>query len=151
MATRKNTPTAAAPSSPSPTGIPSLDDLGQLIRKYQLPGIDVAAIVEAQRKDMEALTEANRLAFEGIKTLAERRTEILKESLAQWQAALQGASGEGGIAKVTEAVKQGVQQAATHFKELAELEAQTRGEAWKVMQDRFQENVANLQKLLQPK
>ncbi|MES2993678.1 MAG: phasin family protein [Pseudomonadota bacterium] len=150
MATRKKT-ARTAPTSDLPTGIPSLDDLGQLIQKYQLPGIDVAAIVEAQRKDMEALAEANRLAFEGIKTLSERRTEILKDSLAQWQAALQGATGEGGVAKVGEAVKQGVQQAAAHFRELAELEAQTRNDAWKVVQDRFQENVANLQKLLQPK
>lgn len=150
MATRKKT-ARTAPTSDLPTGIPSLDDLGQLIQKYQLPGIDVAAIVEAQRKDMEALAEANRLAFEGIKALSERRTEILKDSLAQWQAALQGATGEGGVAKVGEAVKQGVQQAAANFRELAELEAQTRNDAWKVVQDRFQENVANLQKLLQPK
>ena len=147
MATRKKTP----PATTAPTALPAFDDLGKLIQKYQLPGIDVAALVESQRQDMAALTEANRLAFEGIKALSERRTEILKDSLAQWQAALQGATGEGGVAKVGEAVKQGVQQAAAHFRELAELEAQTRNDAWKVVQDRFQENVANLQKLLQPK
>jgi phasin family protein len=150
LATRKKT-ASTAPTSDQPTGNPSLDDLGRLIQKYQLPGIDVAPIVEAQRRDMEALAEANRLAFEGIKALSERRTEMLTESLTQWRAALQGATGEGGVAQVGEAVKQGVQQAAAHFRELAELEAQTRNDAWKVVQDRFQENVANLQKLLQPK
>ena len=31
------------------------------------------------------------------------------------------------------------------------MEAQSRSKAWKVLQDRFQENVANLQKLLKPK
>ena len=42
-------------------------------------------------------------------------------------------------------------QAIANFRELAEMEAQSRGKAWKVLQDRFQENVANLQKLLKPK
>ena len=31
------------------------------------------------------------------------------------------------------------------------MEAQSRNNAWKVVQDRMQENLANLQKLLQPK
>lgn len=143
----RSTGTTAAPS----LGLPSLDDLGRLLQKYQLPGIDVAAIVDSQRKDMEALAEANRLAYEGIKALAERRNEILRDSLAQWQAAMQGAQGDDASGKVVEAVTQGVKQAAADFKELAEMEAETRGAAWKAVQDRLQENVANLQKLLQPK
>ena len=43
------------------------------------------------------------------------------------------------------------QQAIANVRELAEMEAQSRSKAWKVVQDRFQENLANLQKLLQPK
>jgi hypothetical protein len=38
-----------------------------------------------------------------------------------------------------------------NIRELAEMEAQSRKGAWKVVQDRMQENLANLQKLLQPK
>ena len=38
-----------------------------------------------------------------------------------------------------------------NVRELAEMEAQSRNNAWKVVQDRMQENLANLQKLLQPK
>jgi hypothetical protein len=64
--------------------MPWLNDLKKLIEKFQLPGVDVAALVEWQRKDMEALAEANRQASEGIR-LVERRNEILQETLAQWQ------------------------------------------------------------------
>ena len=53
--------------------MPWLDDIKKLIDKYQLPGVDVAALVDWQRKDMEALAEANRQAFEGIKALIDRR------------------------------------------------------------------------------
>ena len=71
---------------------PWLDNLKELMGKYHLPGVDVAALVDWQRKDMEALTEANRQAFEGIKTLIDRRNEILQETLAQWQATIKDAT-----------------------------------------------------------
>jgi len=67
-----------------------------------------AALVEWQRKDMEALAEANRQASEGIKALVERRNEILQETLAPWQAALKDATSTDAISKQAEAVRQGV-------------------------------------------
>jgi len=152
---------SAAPAAGSGSGksatksalpsLPSLADLGKLVEKFKLPGIDVNAIVESQRKDMEALAEANRQAYEGIKALAQRRNEILQEALVQWQEAMKDATGKDALSKRAEMAKQGVQQAIANFRELAEMEAQSRGKAWKVLQDRFQENVANLQKLLKPK
>src|SRR5690242_6789629 len=66
-------------------GLPSFDDLTKMVENFKLPGIDVNAIVESQRKDLEALAEANRQAYEGIKALAQRRNEILQEALQEWQ------------------------------------------------------------------
>ena len=127
------------------------DDFGQIFEKFKLPGIDIAAIVESQRKDMEALAEANRLAFEGIQSLAQRRNEILQESLAEWQAAMQDMSGKDALSKQAEQARKGVEKAVANMRELAEMEAASRSKAWKVVQYRFQENLANLQKLLRPK
>ena len=133
------------------TSTPWLDDIKQLTEKFQLPGVDVAALVDWQRKDLETLVEANRQAYEGVRALIERRNEILQETLAQWQAAVKDATSSEAIAKQAEAGKQGVQQVIANIRELAEMEAQSRNNAWKVVQDRMQENLANLQKLLQPK
>jgi phasin family protein len=138
-------------STGAESSMPWLDDLNKLIEKFQLPGVDLAALADWQRKDMEALAEANRQAAEGIRALVERRNEILQETLAEWQAAMKDATGTEAISKQTEAVKQGVQQAMANFRELAEIEAQSRNNAWKVVQERLQENLGNLQKLLQPK
>jgi phasin family protein len=132
--------------------IPSLEDLGKLVGKLELPGVDVAAIVESQRKDIEALVEANKQAYEGIKALAKRRNEILKEALEQWQAALKDASlSKDGLSRTADHAKQGVKQAIANVRELAEMEAESRSKAWKVVQDRFQENLENLQRVLQPR
>lgn len=153
MATTKKT--ASAPASPGlnlpPLELPSLDDLTQLVERFKLPGVDMDALVEWQRKDLEALAEANRQAYEGIKALAEKRGEILRDSLAQWQEALKNATGQDAMAKQSEAARQGVQQALDNFRELTEMETEARTRTWKVVQDRLQENMANLQKLLQPK
>ena len=132
------------------SAMPWLDNLKELFGKYQLPGVDVAALVDWQRKDMEALAEANRQAFEGIKALIDRRNEILQETVAQWQATVKDATSAEAVSKQTEAVKQGVEKAVANFRELSELEAQARNNAWKVVQERIQ-NLSNLQKLLQPK
>ena len=128
-----------------------LDDIKKLTEKFQLPGVDVAALVDWQRKDLEALVEANRQAYDGVRALIERRNEILKEKLAEWQTAVKDATSSEAIAKRAEAGKEGVQQVIANIRELAEMEAQSRNNAWKVVQDRMQENLANLQKLLQPK
>jgi phasin family protein len=128
-----------------------LDDIKKLTEKFQLPGVDVAALVDWQRKDMETLVEANRQTYEAVRALIERRNEILQETLAQFQAAIKDATSSDAIAKQAEAGKQGVQQVIANIRELAEMEAQSRNNAWKVVQERMQENLANLQKLLQPK
>ena len=141
----------ATTSAKRTMGLPSYADLGKLVGNFKLPGVDVKAIVESQRKDMEALAEANRQAYEGIKALAKRRNEILQEALSEWQAAMKDATGKDAISKSAERAKQGVKQAIDRFRELAEMESETRRKSWKVLQDRFQENLQNLQNVLKAK
>lgn len=127
------------------------DDLRKLADQFQLPGFNIAALVEWQRKDMEALVEANRQAYAGMTALIERRNTILQETLAQLQAAIGNGTGVDGLTKQAETARLGIEKTFANFRELAEMEAQSRNGVWKVMQDRFQENLGNLQKLLQPK
>jgi phasin family protein len=136
---------------PDASMFPGIEDLKKLIEKFQLPSVDIDALIDWQRRDMEALTEVNRQASEGLKALVERRNEILRETLAEWQAAVKDATSAEAITKRAEVAKQGVQKAIANFRELSEMEAQSRNNAWKIVQDRMQENMATLQKLLQPK
>jgi hypothetical protein len=99
--------------------MPWLDDLRKQIERFQPPGVDIAALIDWQRKDMEAVAEANRQAYEGVKALVERRNEILQETLAQWQAALNDAAKTDAASKQAEAARQGVEKAVANFRELA--------------------------------
>ena len=138
-------------TGPDAGAFPGFEDLKKLIEKFQLPSLDIDALIDWQRKDMEALTEMNQQASEGIKALVERRNEILRETLAEWQAAVKEATSAEVISKRAEVAKQGIEKAVANFRELSEMEAQARTNAWKVVQERMQENMAALQKLLQPK
>ena len=154
MVTNKKTPGRAAKpgaSKPASSRMPSFGDVGKLIGKLNLPGVDIAAIVESQRKDIAALAEANRQAYEGIKALATRRNEILKDALVEWQEAMKDATCKDALTKQAPNPRNGVQKAIDNIRELADVEAQSRKKAWKVVQDRFEESLGNLKKLLQPK
>ena len=144
--------TAGKKSATPPLGtLPTMDDLRKMVEQFKLPGIDVEALMEWQRKDMEALAEAQRQAVEGLQALATRRNEILRDSLTQWQSAMTQAGDPNMLTKQAEAARQNVQKAVDSFRELAQMEAATRANSWKVVQDRMQENMKSLQSLLQPK
>jgi len=146
--TRKTAP-AVTPAAPDTQGF---GDIGRLIERFvKTPGVNVDELVEWQRRDLAALAEANRQAYDGIKALVERRNDILKETLAQWQDALQNAAGPDALARRAESAQAGVKKSLDLARELADLESQARSNVWKVVQDRLQENMTTLQTLLQPK
>ena len=130
------------PSASDAGVFPRFEDLKKLIEKFQLPSLDIDALIDWQRRDMEALTEANRQASEGLKALVERRNEILRKTLTEWQAAIKDATSAEAMSKRAEAATQGMQKAMANFRELSEMEARARNNAWKVVQERMQENMA---------
>ena len=80
----------------------------------------------------------------------DRRSEMLTEAFERWQSMLAG-GGADADSSPAELVQQGLQQAMEDFRELAQIEAESRGRAWKTLQDRMQQNLADMQKRLTPK
>ncbi len=148
MATRKT----GAPSAqgPSATSTPGLGDLSQMLESFKLPGFDLAAVAEAQRKDMEALAEASRLSYEGFMALAARRNEIVAESLAELQQAMSSATGPDALSKQAALAQERFERAMANMRELAEMEAETRNKAWNAVKDRFIENQTALMNMFKP-
>ena len=127
-------------------------DIAKLMEQFKVPGVDVSKIVEAQRKDIEALTQANQAAYAGVQELARRQTEILQETMAQWQGAMSQAAGgdSANMAKQAEMAQQAFGKAFTNMRELAEMAQKSQTQAWEVIQKRFQENLAEFRNLMQP-
>ena len=51
--------------------MPNLD-FTKLMKDFKLPGADLATIMDREKKNIEALTEVNRVAFEGWQALVHR-------------------------------------------------------------------------------
>lgn len=149
MVTKRKSPKTSTSESAAPEATSWLDDFKKLAEKFRFPGLDVAALIEWQREDFEAMAEANRKAYEDIQLLITRRDKILQDVFKEWFAAMKETSSIDAGAKQAEITRQQVEKAAARFMELSQFEEQVRTNAWKAMQERMQGNFANLQKLLQ--
>ena len=58
------------------TGETPFFDFTKLMSQFRLPGVDFAALVDRERKNIEALAEANRIAFEGWQSLVRRQAVL---------------------------------------------------------------------------
>ena len=56
-------------------------DFTKLMSQFRLPGVDFAALVDRERKNIEALAKANSIAFEGWQRLVRRQAEMLQETM----------------------------------------------------------------------
>ena len=56
-------------------------DFTKLMSQFQLPGVDLTALVDRERKNIEALVKANRIAFEGWQRLVRWQAEMLQETM----------------------------------------------------------------------
>lgn len=128
-------------------------DVTQMLKDMQVPGIDVNALMETQRRNIEALTAANRAAVDGMQAVARRQAEIMAQSLSEVsslaQELAQSTSNPQEMGtKQAEVVRQAFEKALANMRELAEMVSKTNTEAFDVMNKRFTESLEELKTLM---
>ena len=125
----------------------------KMLEQFKLPGFDVPAIMEARRKDVEALVTANQAALQGMQSLAQKQAEMLRSTLGELQSLAGQFSTAGGApsAQTAELVQQTLHKALADMQQLAQAAYQTQAESYAVIAKRVEENVQELKTLLQPK
>ena len=116
-------------------------DFTKLMKDFKLPGVDLATIMEREKKNIEALTEANRVAFEGWQALVHRQAEILQESIKQAVGTVQG---EDASTKRMDLAAHAFESALSNMRELAEMAAKSQKEAFDIIRKRVEDNLAAL-------
>ena len=135
----------AKDSSTNPFG-----DITKMMEGFKLPGVDMGAIMEARRKDLEALAEANKSAFESMKAMGAKQTEMFKAAMQSIQDSAKNAT-SADAAKHTELARKAYEKALMDMKELAEMAKQSHAEAMAHITDRANEHVAEIKKMMTPK
>ena len=102
---------------------------------------DMEAFLAAHRRNMEALSAANRVALEGAQTVAKRHMEILQQTMQEMRDTIQQLSTsdtpQARVAKQAEMIKHAYERAVTHINELADLIQRSNGEALQMLNQRF--------------
>jgi phasin family protein len=125
---------------------PFLDfDFTKALGDMRVPGLDVDALVAAQRKNLEAFTQANQLAVEGVQAVARRQVEIARQAIDEFSAivrdlAVPSASPEDRIAKQAEFSKQAIEKGLANARELTEMVTKANTEAFNVINKRVTES-----------
>lgn len=102
-----------------------VDEFSKMLKSYNMPGADMDGLVASQKKNLEALTSANRVVIEGIQAVAKRQAEILQETMNEATKALdslaKASSPQDIAAKQAELAKSAFERALGNMRELAEM------------------------------
>ncbi|MFA5120920.1 phasin family protein [Zavarzinia sp.] len=121
----------------------------KFVGDLKVPNVDLDSIVSSSRKNIEALTQANKIAFEGFQAVAKRQVEIMRETMTEAASVLRGMmSGGSGDAKVApEVLKKAFEAALANMRELAEMTSKANSEAFDVIQKRVADSIEELKSL----
>src|SRR5712675_131860 len=124
----------------------------EMLRKFGsdlgLPKLDVDKLIEAQKKNIDALSESARVAAQGAQSVAQKQREVLEAGLREITTLARGYQPLGKIQdnlavqtefanKVFEIAVKGAQESTTTAR-------QSTGEAVKIIQERLKESFEEL-------
>ena len=145
---------AAAPSAAEMLNpLKNLKNMTDRLQELNLTG-GAGKLLESGRKDLQALMQANEKSYQGLQTVVQRQTEMIKSAITEWQTAakeMPGKDPKENLAKLDELGRQSFQRAIDDIKELANLAAKSQADAFDVVRQRIQSNVDEVTKLLQRK
>jgi phasin family protein len=123
-------------------------DFSKTFGEFRLPGIDLEAVVASQRKNIEALTQANQLAAEGLRAITERQVAIARQAVDEASSLLREWAEPGApeerVAKNAELAKQAFEKNVANAREIAELATKAGADVFNVLARRFSESFNEL-------
>ncbi len=126
-------------------------DVTKMMADFRFRPFDVEALMAVQRRNIEALSQANQLAVEGVQAVARRQIEIARQTLEEVSALMrdfvQPVSTDDRIAKNTEYAKHMLEKSISHGREITQLAAKAGSEAADILHKRACEGLDELREL----
>ena len=122
--------------------------LNQLLGKVSLPGFDASGMMDARRKDIDAVLEANRIVYAGAQALAQKQLEILRTTMSAARSAVSDGTFSGNpmeiAGKQREMMTKAFQMSVAHMRDLAEIVRKAQSDAFAVVKGQVEEDVRHL-------
>ena len=108
-------------------------DFAKVADQFKLPGLDAQALVEYQKRNLEAVASANKIAIEGAQAVIRRQAEIVRKSVEDASKALSELNAaetpQDKLVKQAELAKEAYEAAIANLRELTEMASKSNGEA----------------------
>lgn len=123
-------------------------DFTKVFADFRFRPLDVEAVWAAQRRNIEALTQAHQAAVEGAQAVARRHIELTREAFEGLSTLMrdlaQPASAEDRITRNTEYAKQMLEKGVSHGREIATIAAKAGTDAAAILHKRASEGLDEL-------
>src|SRR5205823_14027141 len=120
-------------------------DVTKMFADFRFHPFDVEAVWAAQRRNIEALSQANQAAVAGVQALAKRQIELTRETFEGFSMLLrdltQPASAEDRIAKNTAYAKEMIAKGVKHGRELQTIATKAGTQAAEILHKRCTEGL----------
>jgi len=126
-----------------------------VIKGFAVPGFDFSAILDIQRKNIEAFTAASQTFTQGLQTVAQRQSEIARQQIEQFQSLLSvttpNAPVEDNLIKQADLVKAAYEKNVANARELREILTKVSSEASDILSRRVVAGLDEIKAAAQPK
>jgi len=115
-------------------------DFSKSFTNGKAPTVDLEGVFAYQRKNFEAFTSANQLAFDGVKAVAQRQAELAREAVEDFSKLAKElsapASVEEKLVKQAEIAKSAFEQALSTMREMSATLSKSNTQAMEVVSKR---------------
>ncbi|WP_454862652.1 TIGR01841 family phasin [Paraburkholderia fungorum] len=124
-------------------------DLTRMLEQFKVPGVDMSALLEMRKKDIEAIVEANKSAYDSMQQLARKQSEMLSRAMQDIQAAAK--AGVGNPGKQGEVARDACLKALDDIRDIAEIARKSQSDAMASVTQRANEHIEEIKQMLQRK
>jgi phasin family protein len=127
-------------------------DFSKMLGEMKVPALpDMELVLSAHKRNLEALSEANRVALEGAQAVARRHMEIMQNTMSGLTETLKGLADSdtpaARAAKQADLLKQAYENAVSNTRELGDLIQKSNTEAMSKLNHRFSEAMSEMKTL----
>jgi|TARA_R110002072_G_scaffold517_37_gene3296 phasin family protein len=127
-------------------------DLSKWTEQIKVPGVDMQSVLEAQRKNLDAIAQANKLTIEGAQAIAQRQAEVLQSAMKDFTGSLQElttvSAPQETMVKQADAAKTSFETAISNVRELSEMAAKSNSDALELINARISEGLDEMKTVM---
>ncbi len=127
-------------------------DMSKMMGEFKMPQFNFEAMMNAQRKNIEAMTAVNQAAFESIQAIARRQAELMRQTFEEttqtMNAVMSSSSPEEKVIRQAEASKLAVDKCMTNAREIADTLAKCNTQAMETVTTRLNEGMEELREII---